>query len=308
MPSPPSQSPTAKSWALLVTLALIWGGSFMAISIALVDVGPLVISAARITLGAVAILFIAWISGIRLPDRASPAGGRIWVHAIGMGLFSNALPFTLLGWAQQQVTSGFAGITMAGVPLLVLPLAHLFVPGERMSTKKGLGFAVGFVGVVVLIGPASLIAGAEGGPALARAACLAAAACYAIGSIVTRLAPQGPLLSFSAAALLAATVFIVPTAILIEGIPSQIGAPALLAMGYLGLMPTALATLMLVQVIKTAGPSFLSLVNYQVPVWAVLMGAVFLGEAVPPQTLGALALILTGLVLAQGRIPRRRAR
>ena len=111
-----------------------------------------------------------------------------------MGVFSNALPFALLSWGQRHVTSGFAGITMAVVPLLVLPLAHLFVPGERMTARKVAGFVVGFAGVVLLIG--------TGGPspaarALARLACVAASSCYAVGAIVTRLAPPRPLRSRS---------------------------------------------------------------------------------------------------------------
>ena len=115
-----------------------------------------------------------------------------------MAVFSNALPFTLLAWGQRQVTSGFAGITMAVVPLLVLPLAHVFVPGERLTPRKAAGFAIGFAGVVVLIGTG----GTEPGdaPALARLACVAASACYAIGAIVTRLAPSGSSLAFGAGA------------------------------------------------------------------------------------------------------------
>lgn len=299
-------APSPNSWLLLMALGLIWGGSFLAIEQALTGLGPLSIAAGRIVLGAIAIGALARFQGVAMPRFASAEGRSIWGHAIAMGLLSNAVPFTLLGWGQQYVTSSFAGITMAGVPLLVLPLAHFLVPGERMRWRRSLGFGFGFLGVIVLIGPGALWFGpppdaAEGPLALARMACLGAAACYAMGSIVTRRTPKGPLLAFSTIALFAAAAMIVPTALLVEGPPAWPGTRAALAVAYLGLMPTALATIMLVHVINTAGPAFLSLVNYLVPLWAVLLGALLLAEPLQPQTLFALGLILAGMIVAQSR-------
>lgn len=300
------QKPTLTSWAMLIALGLIWGASFLGVSVSLTGFDPIWVAAIRITLGALALLGVALATGVSLPDRHSPDGRRIWLHALGFAIFSNALPFTLLSWSQLQVTSGFAGITMAVVPLFVLPLAHLFILGEQMSPRKTIGFLLGFVGVIVLIGPAAL--GGLGGTAenLARLACVAASACYACGAIITRLAPKGPMMSFSAAGLLLATTLILPMAAVLAGSPGTGNSAAWVALMYLGLFPTALATILLVQVIKTAGPTFLSLVNYQVPIWAVIFGLVFLAEALPPSFLSALGLILAGLALSQTqrRTPR----
>lgn len=290
------------TWLALFGLSLIWGGSFLGIELALDGFQPLTIAALRITLGAVLILAVTFVAGAGLPDARTARGRKTWVHALGMGVLSNALPFALLSWGQQQVTSGFAGITMACVPLLVLPLAHFLVPGDRLTRPKALGFGLGFVGVAILIGPASAF---SGDPALlARLACIAAAACYALGSIVTRRAPQGPLLAFSAAALLCAAVISAPLALAVEGWPTAPPLGAVLGLAYLGLLPTALATLLLVYVIKAAGPSFLSLVNYQVPIWATILGAAILSEPVPPQFIAALALILCGMLIARPRSRR----
>jgi drug/metabolite transporter (DMT)-like permease len=294
--SRPAPSPLA--WLFLVVLGLIWGGSFLGVEMALTGYGPLSIAAGRITIAAVILTGIAYATGDRLPDAGTPRGRRIWLHCVGMGLFSNALPFALLSWGQRHVTSGFAGITMAVVPLLVLPLAHLLVPGERMTSRKAVGFAVGFLGVVLLIGPG---AAAGDGTGLARLACIAASGCYAVGAIVTRLAPPGPYLAFGAGGLLVATVAILPLALGLEGWPLEPPRAAVLGLLYLGIFPTALATVMLVYVVQSAGPSFMSLVNYQVPVWAVILGLVVLGEDLPPQFLGALALILAGLAVSQFR-------
>ncbi len=288
-------------WGLLVFLGIIWGASFPAAAIALKGFGPVTVAALRITLAALVLVTLAFVLGHGLPERHSPTGRRIWLHCLGMAIFTNALPFSLLNWGQLHVTSGFAGITMAMVPLAILPMAHFLVPGEAMHARKIAGFGVGFAGTVILIGPAALLSSGADLELLARLACFAAAMCYAIGSIVTRRAPQVSQISFAAAALLLAALIMLPTAMMIEGFPGRPTAIPLLALGYLGLVPTALAALILVHIIKQAGPSFLSLVNYQVPVWAALMGVAFLGEALPLRIIGALALILAGLAISQAR-------
>ncbi|PWE33667.1 EamA family transporter [Maritimibacter sp. 55A14] len=298
--------PGLTNWALIAALGVIWGASFMAVSVGLGGFGPFTIAAIRVSLAAVVLLGVVAATGRRLPAPGTREGRKVWLHCAGMGLFSNALPFFLLGWGQQHVASGFAGITMSAVPLLVLPLAHLLVPGERMTLRKGLGFVIGFCGVVLLIGPGALLDPAEGGTqAIARLACLGAAACYAIGSIITRLCPPVSQIAFGAAALSVASALLVPMALWQEGVPGAVPSSALAAVIYLGLGPTALATLMLVRVIRSAGPSFLSLVNYQVPVWSLIFGALVLSETLPPQFFAALGLILAGLVLSQWTSLRR---
>ena len=297
--------PTALSWILLSLLALIWGGSFLAVEYALEGFQPLTIASLRISMAAVIVTAVSFAIGHGLPEMSTAMGRRVWLHAVGMALLSNAVPFSLLSWGQLHVTSGFAGITMAIVPLIVLPLAHFLVPGEQMSLRKSIGFTVGFAGVVLLIGPGSALnssnAEAEG---LARLACLGAAICYSLGSIVTRLTPPVPLLAFSSASLIIAAITLGPVALILEGWPDQATRDAWTAVIYLGLLPTAIATILLVYVIKTAGPSFMSLVNYQVPVWAIVFGMVFLDEALPIQFIAALVLILAGLAISQARIPR----
>lgn len=287
------------NWLRLIALGAIWGASFMFVTVALEGFGPHMVVAARLSLGAVLLLVIAKARGVGLPARSGENAGLIWLCAAAMGLFSNAVPFFLLSWGQQYVASGFAGVCMSVVPLLVLPLAHLFVPGERMHLRRLIGFAIGTCGVIVLIGPAAFaITGAEF-ELLARLACVGAACCYAIGSIITRLCPQVDMLSLSAAALVIAALTFTPYAFWVEDIPRDIPLRSLLALLYLGILPTGIAQLLLVQVIRSAGPVFMSLVNYQVPVWSVILGIAILGEALPPGLIWALALILSGLALAQ---------
>ncbi|MCK4861774.1 MAG: EamA family transporter [Rhodobacteraceae bacterium] len=295
------------NWMLLLFLGLIWGSSFLGVKLSLDSFGPITVAAIRVTIAAIILTSISFYMGHGLPATNTATGRKIWRHGFGMAIFTNAVPFTLLSWAQIHVSTGYAGITMAVVPLLVLPLSHFFIPGERLSPQKTFGFAVGFAGVVILIGPAQILESGGGDiENIARIACVIASFCYATGSIITRLAPSGPQMAFSSAALLLAAAMLVPVALIVEGFPDAPTQSALLGVLYLGLFPTALATVILVYVIKAAGPPFLSLVNYQVPVWAVVIGMVVLNETLPGQFVWALGLILIGLGVSQAKIWRSR--
>lgn len=293
------------NWFRIAALGMIWGASFLFISVALTGAGPLVVAAVRISLGAAFLLGFARWRGRALPDPRQPGGGRIWAFALFMALFSNVIPFSLLGWAQQSVASGFAGVSMAAVPLLILPLAHLLVPGERMTPRKLAGFVLGTLGVVVLIGPEALAPAGGERETIARLACVAAACCYASGSIATRLCPPVDPLALSAAVLMVAALIMLPLALIAEGLPEGWNAMSILALFYLGLLPTGVAQVLLVRVNREAGPSFFGLVNYQVPVWSVFLGALVLSEPLPPSLIAGLALILGGVALSQWGALRR---
>ena len=216
-----------------------------------------------------------------------------------VGAFSSAVPFMLLSWGQQYVTSGFAGVSMAAVPLMVLPLAHLLVTGERMTLRRVAGFLVGFAGVVVLIGGQAFASTGAAMEPFGRAACLGAAGCYAVSSVVMRRLPAVDPIGLATVLLLIGAAVVLPAAWIVEGPPPAVSGQTLAVLAVLGLVPTAGANILRVMVIRTAGPTFMSLVNYIVPVWSVVLGALILSEALPPALLGALALILTGVLLSQ---------
>lgn len=296
-------TPTFGNWLSLVLLGLLWGASFLGIAFALDGFGPLTVAAGRITIAAVALGAAAVAMRVPMPRASDARGRRVLVFAIAMGLLSNVIPFFLLAWAQQHVTSGFAGVSMAAIPLFVMALAHFLVADEAMTRLKAAGFALGLGGVVVLIGPGALASTGAEAEATARVLCFAAAASYALGAIVTRRCPEVHPVAFGVIALIAASAMIAPVALAVEGAPHWPGsARPVLALLYLGLGSTAAATLLLVHVIRTAGPSFLSQVNYHVPVWSVVLGAAVLSETLPPQFLIAAALILGGLALSRWRL------
>ena len=147
---PDASQITKSSWLMILLLAFIWGGTFLVTEIALTEMPPFWIAATRVGFAATVMIAIWGLRGFRLFTQ-SPTRGDI-AAVIFIGAASSAVPFSLLAWGQQYVTSGFAGVTMAATALIILPLAHFFVPGEAMSPRKVIGFALGFVGVVILIG------------------------------------------------------------------------------------------------------------------------------------------------------------
>ncbi len=289
--------PTLANWLSILALGLIWGGTFMVVSIALRGYGPLTVATARTALGAVALLALALV--LRRPFPALQ-DGTLWAYLIPIGILNSALPFFLLSWGQQHVPSAFAGLSMAALPIFVLPLAHFFAD-EKMRWRRTSGFALGFIGALILLGPAALTVGGAGLEGLGRIACLAAAFSYAVSSVMIRRCPPIDPMTLAALALVIGAVILVPLMLAIEGVPRWQGPGLGGTILFLGLVPTALAALLRTLVIRSAGSAFMTLVNYQVPCWSMAFGALILGEDLPGRFFIALAFILAGLALGQWR-------
>ncbi len=291
-------APRPKDWIMVATLGITWGATFMVIELALRGITPVWLAAGRIGFAAVLMTVIWGLRGAHLFQTPARAWGPLTV----IGLFSSAIPFMLLSWGQQFVTSGFAGVSMAAVALMVLPLAHFLVPGEVLTKRKALGFLVGFVGVVLLIGAQAFESTGTRMEPLGRAACLGAAGCYAISSVMVRRLPPVDPIGLATVLLLIGTAVVLPVAWATEGPPPLPDTRTLALIALLGLVPTAGANLLRVLVIRSAGPTFMSLTNYQVPLWSVIFGSLFLKEPLPASLLIALALILSGVAISQGRL------
>lgn len=297
---------TPKSWLMVAILGFVWGSTFMVIEIALTGFPPFWLATLRLFVGA-AVMAVAWgATGFRLaldPDRRPTWAALVWAGAVSSGI-----PFLLLNWGQQHVTSGFAGTAMAAVPIFVLPLAHFMVAGESMRPRAVLGVMLGVAGVWLLIGPDALASSGADLELWGRLACLGVAACYALNSITIRRLPPVDPIGLTTLMLVFGGLITLPFSLAYEGIPPVPGAIPIAAMLFMGVVSTAAMNLLRVLVIRSAGPTFLTLVNYQVPVWSVVLGALVLNEALPPSLFAALALILFGVALSQGAALRDLAR
>ena len=296
-----SNQRTPRDWALLLALVAMWGSSFMFNSIAVAALPPLTVVAGRVGVAAVVLIIIVYALGKRLPPP-----GKAWLPYLVIAVIGNAVPFYLITWGQQVVESALAGILMAMMPLATIALAHFLIAGEHLTRRRATGFAIGFLGIVLLMGPAALAG--VGGDALrivSQLAVLGGALCYALQSVLTRLIIKGDVLVSAAATLLVAAVIVVPVAMWLDQpwllAPS---ASSVAAVVWLGVAPTAIATILYFMLIRSAGPSFMSLVNYLSPGVAVMLGLLVLGEAPQANAYFGLALILAGLAYSQSRPAR----
>lgn len=286
---------TARNWFQILVLGLVWGATFLVMELALRGITPIWLAAGRIGFAALLTLTIWWLRGARL----FLGEATDWTTLVICGLLSTALPFMLLTYGLQHVTSGFAGVSMAAVVLMVLPLAHFLIPGEKMTLRRTLGFVIGFAGIVVLIGPAAFASSGAEGEVLGRLACLGAATCYAVSSVLLRRLPAIDPLGLAAMTFVVGSALVLPMAWLVEGPPPRTDGITLVWVVGLGMVPTAAANLLRILVIRSAGPVFMGLVNYMVPVVSVLLGALILSEPLPPSLLSAMVLILAGMGLSQ---------
>ena len=298
--TPSPEAPGLLNWVLVTLLGVIWGAAFMSVSVALEGFGPLSVAALRVSIAALALAAIGAAMG-QGPGRLRTR--REWGFAGVIGAVSVALPFTALAWGQQFVPSAYAGVVIGSVPLLVLPLVAIFSPEEGIGPRRVIGLLTGFAGLVVLFAPGAAGAEAPGQEMLlpGLAAFLLAACCYAAGSVLTRRAPRMPPVAFAAATLAVASALLLPLALAVEGWPRDWPALPTLALLYAALGPTALASVIRVRVITTAGSLFMSVTSYMVPIWSVVFGIALLGEALPPQLFTALGLTLLGIGIAQSR-------
>lgn len=261
----------------------------MLIKLAVATIPPLTVAAARIVIGAVVIGLAAAAQGQRLGALRGA-----WLPVLAMGSLGTVLPFALIGWGETRIDSALAAILMSAVPFATVVLAHFFVHDEPLSLAKMIGIALGFAGVVVLIGPDALTQ--VGGVALAQLAVLLATLCYAANGIVARRLRTIPSESVAAGMLIAAAICGVPLSLVFDRpwtlAPSWPSIAALVALGVLG---TGVGYILFFRIIARAGAGFASLNNYLVPLFGVLWGAVVLNERLEPRALVALLLILAGI-------------
>ncbi|HSA79584.1 MAG TPA: DMT family transporter [Geminicoccaceae bacterium] len=283
-------------WLLLLALVAMWGSAFMMTGVAVRGFTPATLVAIRLVIAAALLGGLVLLSG-----RRFPVSRQFWLFSLAISLAGNCVPFWLISFGQQRIDSGLAGILMGIMPLTTMVLAHFFVRGERLNRAKASGFLLGFVGLVVLIGPDALLQlRGEGTALLYQLAVLGGAICYAVNTIIARHRPPADPLVAAAGVMLMGSLVMLP----IGGpaAPEQLAsAPAVpfAAMIALALVATAIATVVFLKLVAVAGPSFTSFINYLIPVWALLMGVIFLGEEPQPTTLVALVLILAGIGLSE---------
>ena len=286
------------SWLLLSLLGLIWGSSFLSIKIALISFQATQIASLRIIIGSLILSIVSLFFNINVFNWRKPRG--YWISCLGVAFLSNAFPFTLLAIAQEHLSSVFVGLCMATIPLITLLLTYLLLTNEQITIKKILGILLGISGTAILIMSRK---GLMNNPfSLANIyvwLCVLAPFCYAMGAIVIRKSNPSDYLEFSTHCLLIASLICIPNLIFLGSFPPNPNIKSILAILYLGLFPTGIATIILVTIIKNYGTIFLSLVNFKVPLWSTIFGLLVLGEDLPNNFSTSFILILIGILVCQ---------
>lgn len=288
-----------RHYLTLMFLAMLWSSSFLLIKIAVVTIPPLTMTTFRIFVAMVFLWTLLIIKKDRLPGTA-----KAWFMCVLVGFFGNVLPFSLIGWGEEVVDSGLTAVLMAMMPLSTVVLAHFFTEGDRLTPQRMIGIAIGFLGVVILVGPA-VFAGL-GGDALRQLAILTAGMSYGLTAVIIRNMPPSSVLSRSVAIMIAGFIQLLPFTLWIEQ-PWTLEptTQAIWFTVHLGIFPTAVASLLFMNLIAARGAGFVAYINYLIPVLGVIWGALILSEEVTLQVIAALVAILFGLFVANYRTTSR---
>jgi drug/metabolite transporter (DMT)-like permease len=291
-----------RAWAGLLFLSVLWGGSFFFVGVAVSEVPPLTIAAVRVLLAAAILLLVLRLSRLQLPRNRGMIGSFLVA-----GLLNNAVPFSLFFWAQSQIPSGLASILNAMTPIFTVLVAHILTRDEKLTTGRLMGVLVGFAGVTVMIGT-DLTSGL-GSNVLAQCACLLATLSYALGAVFSRRFKRLGVTPMQVAGgqFVASSAILIPVALLVDQ-PWQIAPPswqAIAAIAALAMFSTALGFVIYFRVMASAG-SNVNLVTLLVPVSAILLGVLVLGESLELRHLAGMAAIALGLLAIDGRLFRRR--
>jgi drug/metabolite transporter (DMT)-like permease len=267
-------SMSSRDWTKFLLLALIWGSSFMWIKVAVADVSPFVLVTFRVFFAVLGILAIILITRGKFPLQ------KRWIGVFAfLGFFNVTLPFLLISWSEQYITSGMASILNSTVTLFTFLFASFFIAEERMTWLKVLGIILGFAGVVVI----SLddIGSGLGNMQVGVIVSLIASACYGAANVFGRINTKG--LEPNAQAfgqLTAAFIFIIPAAIIFDPTFILPNKPITwFALVLLGLLNTAVATWLFYSLLNSVGSTRTSLVAYFIPLVGVILGILFMGES-----------------------------
>ena len=289
-------------WPMILLLAAVWGASYLFIKVAVDEIEPAPMMAARTLIAAaVLVAYVVWRFGLARAREELWAARR---HLVVLGLLNAAIPFWLIAWGEQHIDSGLAAVVQASVPIFNALLVLRFLPHERLSRSRAAGLAIGIAGVAVVTG----IHPEGGGLAIAGAlAVVLSSLAYASAGVYGQKAVSGtPGPVLAAGSMLVGGLVLTPVGLVqLPGeLPSWEATGSVLALALAG---TAFAQLILFRVLALHGSSRLSLVTYLMPGFALLYGTLLLDERLTFSMLGGLVLILGGVALASGAVKLRRS-
>lgn len=292
----------AFDWVMLITLATVWGGSFLFNTILVAELPVITIVAIRVTVAALAL----W-GFVRVTGRKIPTSPQVWGALLILGVLNNAIPFSLIVQGQTQITSGLASILNATTPLFTILVAGFFLTDERFSVLRVLGVVVGFSGVILMVGPEAL--SGLGDDFWAQLCALGAALSYGFASVFGRRFRElrvDPVMVATGQVTMSSLV-LWPIALWIDGPQDIMGLSfnAAASMFGLAVLCTSFAYILYFRILERAGATNISLVTFLVPISAIILGVLVLGERIFIKEIMGMTLIGMGLAIIDGRLFQR---
>jgi drug/metabolite transporter (DMT)-like permease len=285
-----------QEWGLIIILSILWGGSFFFVGVAVKEMPPLTIVLCRVALASIILLAVVHLKGNKMPSSKG-----LWGGYIIMGALNNLVPFSLIVWGQTHIESGLASILNGTTPIFSVVLAHFLTRDERLTNNRMTGVLIGWIGVAVLIGFESLRG--FGIEVIGQIAVLGAAFSYACAAIYGRRFKGLSPLVVATGMLCGSTIMMTPLALFVEQ-PWNLSPSMMTIAAIFGLaaISTSLAYIIYFRVLATSGPTNLLLVTFLIPLSAILLGVMVLGEQLGWNTFVGMGLIFIGLIAIDGRL------
>jgi drug/metabolite transporter (DMT)-like permease len=288
-----------KEWGLIFFLSVVWGGSFFFVEVAVKEMTPLTVVLCRVGFASIILLVVVTLKGKKMPVSLGQ-----WGAFFIMGALNNLIPFSLIVWGQTHIDSSLASILNATTPIFSVVLAHFLTREEQLTLNRMAGILIGWLGVTVLIGIESLKG--FGVEVFGQIAVLGAGFFYSCAAIFGRRFSGMDPVVVATGMLCGSTIMMIPMALIIEQ-PWNLNPSAITWAALFGLsaISTSLAYIIYFRVLATAGATNLLLVIFLVPVSAILLGVIILGERPGWNAFGGMALIFLGLIAIDGRLLQR---
>lgn len=285
-----------KEWILIIILSILWGGSFFFVGVAVKELPPLTIVMFRVALASMILLAVVYLKGEKMPSSLG-----VWGAFVVMGALNNLIPFCLIVWGQTHIESGLASILNATTPIFSVILAHFFTREEKLTFNRISGIVLGWMGVSILIGIESLKG--FGMEVVGQMAVIGAAISYAFAAIYGRRFKGMNPIVVATGMLCGSTIMMIPCALYFDQ-PWHLtpGAMTILSVFGLAAISTSLAYIIYFHVLATAGPTNLLLVTFLIPISAIVLGVVVLGEQLGWEVFVGMGMIFIGLITMDGRV------
>jgi drug/metabolite transporter (DMT)-like permease len=286
---------TLRDWLLIILIGAIWGCSFLFNAILIRELGPIWVSALRVTVGALG----CWAYFVAT-RRSLPREPVLYLQFLILGVLNYAIPFALFPLAEQDLPSGLVGVINGLTPLMTVLVSHFWQGGEKATINKSMGVIVGFIGAAILASPS--LSGGSSNQLWAIGACLLATLCYAFTlNYARRLRGVDPT-TIAACSLTAAAIVSTPVALIFEGIPTITRVETWGALLGIGLLSSSFAFLLMYRMLPRVGATNFSINTFITPISAILLGVLVLHERFETVHVIGVAVIFVGLLLLDGRI------